>query len=354
MNLLKLILICSIFLIHASYALICVNTSSNFKMFGSVDLSNSLDQSFLMAFQNANFKNYKIFYTKNNADLMNQIQKMTSDQCDLILGLFTSQDCLIAGPILLNKKIVALSSSCSANNIYSYFPYIYTAVPKLSDFSKIVAQKINTIRKNDSVYVFYQPSDAYSYFAFNDFKKFLKRPVISIPVNTNADFDLTLLNINDNPVYFIFFTYPLPSAQILVTLSNHHLILKNTEIIGASSWVFDVSVFYPIKNILLSAGKVLAPNLIDRNTMNFFIFSKKFYKKYHHLPTTVDTLSYDAALLSITCYKKSFLKNQYNEHQFLTCIKQNHYVGISGKMIFLRHSPFAERKINLIDFTSWI
>lgn len=354
MSLLKKFFILSLYLIFQNaFGYVCVNATSNYKMFGSVLRENVLKNPFVMAFSDEHFKNYKIFSADNDTQLVEQIQQMTSGgECAFVLGLFTSQDCLVSGPILKKNKTIGLSSSCSNNRIDAFFPYIYTVVPKLSDFSKVVAKNID-VKNANVIYAFYQPSDVYSYSGFAAFRKYFKNPVVGVPVGSDGNFDLNLLNVGGKNKYtIIFFTYPLPSAQILVRLDSRHFINKKVNIVGASSWIFDVSVFRPIKSILLKANSVLTPSLIDQRRIYFSNFAHRFVKLYDREPDVVEVLTYDITRIAVQCYRKTRKTAHFSNEAFLHCIKQNKYDGVSGYTTFEKESPFSSKKIYLIHFIS--
>lgn len=355
MNLLKKIFIASVFVVlqAKSWGAVCVNATANYKMFGSVMRENVLRNPFILAFHKEHFKDYKIFYASNDTQLVSQMENMTKGkgQCSVVLGLFTSQDCLVSGPILQKNKIIGLSSSCSDNRIANFFPYVYTAVPKLSNFSKTVAWSLNHDQNSGKIYTFYQPSDVYSDAGFNGFKQYIKKPIIPISVTSSGDFNKQLFKSADKQhATIIFFTYPLPSAQILVNLDDDHLVTKNVKVIGASSWIFDVSVFKPIKSILSKAGSVLTPSLANQQKIKDSSFAHQFNRLYHRQPDIVEVLTYDMSRLAVQCYRQSFHSGQYRRQSFLQCIRTNHYQGVSGRANFKTDSPFSMRQIYLINF----
>lgn len=355
MILLKKILICSIlFFVGIVHASICVNSTSNYKMFGSVLRSNVLQNPFIMAFHDENFSDYQIFNAEDNAQLANQIQEMTTTHCDVVLGLYTSKDCLVSGSILEKNHTVAISSSCPDNHIADFFPYIYTAVPKLSDYATAVADYLNESNDTNTIYVFFQPFDVYSNSGFFTFKESIKKPIIEIPVSTTGEFDINKLDIPDKKSIIVFFTYPLPSTQILVALDADRKITKNTTLIGASSWMFDLSVFRPIKTILQKANAVLSPDIVNRSAINSSKFYSDFEQLYHRQPDLIEVLSYDMARLSVQCYKKHINDKEHMKNDFLECLKNEEYQGVSGKTHFTQGSPFAERKIYLSNLLDWI
>src|SRR5579872_1537574 len=255
MNLLKLTLfIVMLLFFNISRADICVNTSSNYKMFGTVLRAGALVQGQKLAFQDNKFFNYRFFSAGSPIELENQIQAMSSDSCSIILGLFTSRDCLIAGPLLVKNKIIGVSPSCSDDKEISFSPYLYTAVPQLNEFSIKIGDYLNKRNDLGLTFVIYQPTDIYSITGFNEFKKIFTKPIVEIPVTSDGQFDIKKLSYKKGKqATIIFFTYPLPSAQILTKLFDNGLISKNVRIVGSASWVFDTSVFKPIKSIFQKA-----------------------------------------------------------------------------------------------------
>lgn len=355
MNLLKVICISSLYLIAQNcYSLsdnICVNSTANYKMFGSVRWADFLNTSFIMAFKDENFSNYVIKSAKNESQLLKQMSKMTGSQCSIILGLFTSQDCLITGNILKKNKAIALSSSCSNEQIKRFYPHIHSMTPEQLSYSKAVANYINKNDEMVAVYAFYQPSDIYSRDGLKHFNNNIKKNIIPIEVKTNGEFDLSKLKNKNNKAYYVFFTYPLPSAQIISELDSNKLIDKNIIIIGASSWIYQLSVFYPIKSILQKTNQLLTPNLVDKNKVEQSKFEAKFEKKFHRKPDVAEILTYDATRLSIRCFRFAKSRNNLNK-DFLECLNNGSHQGISGEIHFSKGSPFAKRKIyidNMMD-----
>lgn len=351
MNLLKKICIFSLcFATVCCYSMpdkICVNSTTNYQMFGSVRWSDYLSASFIMAFQDENFSNFIIKSATTESQLSRQVSKMTKSQCPVMLGLFTSQDCLITGNIFKKNKAIALSSSCSNESINQFYPYVYSMTPKQSDYSKAVANYISKNNKEVVVYAFYQPSDIYSRDGFKYFRQHVKKKIIPISVRTNGSFDLSKFeNIKDKEVYYVFFTYPLPSVQIISKIDADNLVNKHSVIIGASSWLYQLSVFHSIKPILEKSSNLLAPNLVNKNKVEHSLFNLNFEKKFHRKPDVVEILTYDATRLSVKCYWYAKRFQDFKEG-FLKCLHDGAHDGISGEINFKKDSPFAQRRIYL-------
>jgi hypothetical protein len=351
MKLLKVSLLASLwFFSQQSFANICVNTSSNYKMFGSVLRAGALVSGHELAFQTDNFNDYQFFSANSDAELAKQIGQMVTGSCSILLGLFTSRDCLIAGPILKKNKTVGISSSCGHDDINQFSPYLYTIIPSLSEFIDVTAKYLNKTKNLGRVIVIYQPTDVYSAAGFHEFQIKFNKKIIEVPVGSDGQLDLSKFSIAGEQVTIVFFCYPLPSAQILVELSNHNLITKHTKIIGASSWTFDVSVFRPIKAILESSQEVLTTDIIDWNKFKKSEFLIKFYKKFHREPLNIEVLTYDVTQLAINCYKQSTISDNYNSDLFHSCLVRGGHQGVSGRYSFDKQSPFAHRPIYLTNF----
>lgn len=330
---------------------ICVNTSSNYKMFGSVLRSGALARGHELAFQDSHFLDHRQFAAETDADLAKQIENMSSGSCSIILGLFTSRECLIAGPIFKKNKLIGISSSCGHNNIKEFSPFLYTIIPPVSEFSDKISKYLGEKNDTGEIFVLYQPTDVYSATSFNLFKSKYKKAFVEVPIESDGQFDVNKFSKNKNGmITLVFFTYPLPSAKILVTLSDNHIISKNSTILGASCWTFDVSVFRPIRSILEKARDVLATDVLDWNQVKNSKFVADFNKKYNRDPLTIEILTYDVTLLSINCYKKSLIKSEYNINLFQNCMINTQHKGVAGSYSFNVGSPFAKRPLYLTHF----
>lgn len=352
MNLLKTNLLLSLFLFsQLCFATICVNTSSNYKMFGSSLRSGALARGHELAFQEKHFADYKQFSADTDVELAKQLEIMASGSCSIVLGLFTSRDCLIAGPIFKRNKLIGISSSCGHNDIQNFSPYLYTIIPPLSQFTDVIINYLNANSANKKIFVIYQPTDIYSNTAYQDFKIKFKQAFFEIPITYDGSLSTDLLaNYRTIPKIIVFFTYPLPSARALMTLSDAHIINNKTWIIGASSWTFDMSVFRPIHSILEKAKDVLATDILNWGKIKNSSFSRDFLNKYHRAPQTIEILTYDVTTLAIDCYRKSFNENQYQQDLFQKCMIKHPHPGIGGVFIYNQNSAFARRPIYLTHF----
>lgn len=340
-----------ILLSQKSFALICVNNSSNYKMFASVLRSGALARGHELAFQDSGFSEHREFSSETDADLAKQIENMSSGTCSVVLGLFTSRECLIAGPIFMKNKLIGISSSCGHNKIEEFSPYLYTIIPPISEFIAKIAVYLNQKIDAGNIIAIYQPTDVYSETEFYNFKKQFTKQIIEIPVGSDGQFDINKFSkLRGKKSTIVFFTYTLPSAKILMDLSEHQLINKNTNIIGSSCWTFDVSVFRPIRSILEKANSVIATDIIDWKKAINSRFVQGFMRKYDRNPLAIEILTYDVTNLAINCYKKSVINHKYDITSFQNCMTKTQYDGVSGHFSFNNNSSFANRPIYLTNF----
>lgn len=347
----KIFLISLLFISTNCFSNICVNTSSNYKMFGAELRTGILFQGQKLAFADKNFKEYQAFSVGNTNELSNQIHQMNNNNCSILLGFFTSSDCLIAGPMLYKNKIVGISPSCSTDKITQFYPYLYTAVPPLNKFNKVMINHLNNKLNLGKIFFIYQPTDIYSTLSYENVMENFHKNFTTIPLGSDGDFDLNLFSFGKNEtVTFVFFTYPVPSAQMILSLSNAGLLNKNVNIIGAPSWVFDVSVFRPIKKILENVNSVVSVDVLNWPQISKSTFTQNFVKRFNREPLTIELLNYDVTRLSIDCYQKSLVNGVYNVDLFEACILSSPYQGVSGTFSFTKGSPFANRSLQMNNF----
>jgi|GEM_PF-2905510 hypothetical protein len=354
MKLLKLFFLLSIFFYcNACFAKICVLSSTNYKMFGSVIRAQDFTNGIKLAFQDAKFHDDRFFQANNYIQLASQVNKMTSGSCSLVLGLYTSRDCLIAGPILKKHKIIGVSPSCGDDSENQYLHYIYTATPPLSTPIYKIAKYLNNDKHTGKVVVIYQLTDFYSLTAMKQLKSRLSKPFIKIPVTFSGSFDIKKLSFaKSNPATLVFLTYPLPSVNIITTLFRHHLINNNVAIIGSPSWAFDVSAFKNIRKMLRKAKSVMVTSMVDWSKIEESEFSKNYIRRFHRKPFVLDVVTYDVTRLAIKCYRIALVKKEFKPNLFRHCMTQKTYHGISGSYIFSKSSVFAKKNLYMVSLFS--
>ena len=215
----------------------------------------------------------------------------------------------------------------------------------------MIAEYAANMSEVDKIYIFYQPTDVYSRAGVDAFNNKFNMPVIKVPVNSRGDFDVKILDkLKTEHSLIIFFTYPLPSAQIIVKLDAHHLITNRVHVIGSSSWMFDVSVFRPIKKILRNAHSIYVSSLSSHKEIERSDFYKNFFHRYRRAPNTIELINYDMGRLTAECYQLSFSHNMYIQDLFLKCMNNSKHQGVAGAFEYNDFSPFSIRSVKMIDF----
>lgn len=328
-------------------ASICVATSTNFKI--------GPDDSFLghkMAFADEEFTDVRYYTSNKNEDYIKQIQAMTSGPCSIIIGIVSSRECLIAGPLLKKNKVIGMSASCGHDTIDKYYPYLYSTDRRLSECIDAVTNHINASHEVENIFVFEQATDIFTETEFVQLKHKIIKPFVTIPIGKDAYFDLTKFDdIKGKPITLVFFTYPIQTIKILIELANHDLITKNTSIIYASSLFEYISLFKPIRSILDKSRAVFNLDYVDWKQLKVSDFYQHFVKKYKRDPIDYEVVNYDTTRFAIQCYRKSLLHGQYNRNEFQKCLETTKYEGVAGTISFSQHSSFADHKIHLITTT---
>lgn len=335
-----LILFCLIFSPNI-WASICVTSIANFELASEVSFNGQV-----MAFAAEQFSDVKYFPSSGEAGFVKQIQAMVSGQCSVILGIGTSRECLIAGPLLQNNKVIGISAACAHNDISKYYPYLYTTSPSVNKEAWYIANYINTMAHVSKVFVIEQPTNVYSQAIFVQLKKQLGEKFVDVPVDSEGNFDFSKLSHNPKePTAIILLTYPLQSVKIIVRLSNRKIITNNVSIIGEAAWRDFLVFFQPLKSILEQAHAVVVMDIVDWQRVNNSAFMHDFVSRYKRKPLYLEILSYDAARFAIQCYKHALVDDKYDLAKFTECMVHTKYNGVAGEFSFASHSSFADRSV---------
>lgn len=347
------LLVCVALFSSSGLGSICINTTMDHDMFGFDIRADGVMRNYDMVFRDSHFSDYRFFSADKSAELATQIQTAAHSSCSVILGLFTSRECLIAGDILKKNKIVGISPVCGHDDIGKFYPYLFTGSHAISVGAETAVNYITGLQNTGKIFAIHQPANLYSDAEFTQFMQKFSKPVIEVLVDSDGKFDITKFSYSkDEPVTLVFFTYPLPAVKILIELSNKKLINKNVHLVGASSWNDDITLFTPIKSILEGASSIVASDTVDWKQVKSSAFSKSCIKKFNRYPLNVEVLSYDITRLAVKCYREAMINNKYNLDKFQHCITHTKYQGVSGTFSFGNHSSFADRPkylTNLLD-----
>lgn len=322
---------------------------------GSICVSNGIhpelnaDSFFLgpeLAFKDSRFKDYRLFLAITSTKFSEQLQQMTSDSCSVVLGLITSKECLIAGPILQKKKIIGVSPCCGHDSIGKYYPYLYAGGPPLSKEASAIVEYLKKVSDIGKIFVIYKPADVYSEEVFTQFKNKFHSPFVEVRISTDGEANLKDFSYQpQEKIFLLFFTYPLASIKVLVNLAAHQKITKNTTILGGSSWGDEVILFKPIKSVLGKAKQVINVEIIDWNKTKNSAFVKRFSRQYNREPLDSELINYDITRFVVRCYRRSSVNGKTNLDKFQNCMAHEKYRGIAGSFSFDKASSFADRRI---------
>lgn len=351
MKLSRLVIFVFVFFFYqSSFSGICINTSVNKELFGTDVGIETLTYGYKKAFRDNHFSNYRYFSANTNAELVTTVQHLATSTCPVVLGLMTSRECLILGPVLQKNQAIGFSPICGHDDVNKFYPYLYTATHPISRAAETVANYLTTIPNLKKIFVIYQPTNIYSVAEFSQFRARTHLSVIEVPVGLDNQFDLKKINyLKNEQVALVFFTYPLSSAQILLTLSKYRLISKNVTLVGASSWNDDISLLKPFTSILKQAKTVVAADIVDWREVKKSAFAKEFVERFNREPINIEVLNYDITRFVTQCYKKALVHKKYDRNKFQYCVTHTTYHGVSGTFSFKNHSSFADRPLYLTN-----
>ncbi len=336
-------------------AKVCINSSSYDKMFGSSLRSDILGRSHSMALESEKFADYSTFTSTADIELPDALRKAIDQGCTVIVGIYTSRECLLAGPILKEKKVALLSPTCGTDELRKFSPFVRTGVPSIAEYSRQVADIIKKSPKSE-VIVFHQPAELFSEISFREFKARFGREFTTVSLDRDGVMPDAVLNqiVNENkkgPKTFVFFTYPLVSAKVVERLDEKQGVSLTTTIVGSSSWAFDVSVFKTVLGALLKAKSVLVPDLVDWDSIMKSDFAVKYRARFGESPLGIHFISYDITRIAVRCFKKAVAGHRvFAAENFEACLVNDRHQGLSGPIVFDKESPFALRKVNFPDF----
>jgi hypothetical protein len=343
----------SLFIIQTKAA-ICVNASQYNKVFRTNLLTRSLTPVFKLAFYDSKFTDYSFFSAVNDLDLVNKVNQMNQNKCQIILGLITSQECLIVGSGLEKNKIIGIST-CALPFINQFKPYIYSFYPSIDNYLNQIIEYLKKPQNIGHVFLIYQSTDMFSTASYTKFKKMYPKTTFDISIDSKNYLDTFNLRVKDNkPVILVFFTYTLPAIKLLIELSDKHLITKNTRIIASPAWSFNLSSLGQVKYLLKQAKEVVAVDWWDWSKIKNNIFVKQYIKFYNQHPSPLEMLMYETAMFAVDCYRKSWVGNQFSIAKFQYCALETSHHGIDGANYFTKDSVFIHstrppKIINILD-----
>lgn len=327
------------------FSAICVNTSKIPEFSAGIKF-----RGYELAFEDSGFSDYKFFTSSSDVDFMNQLQKMTTSDCSIVLGFIISHECFVAGPILKKNKVIGLSTTCSHDDIGRFFPFLYSAHPPVSQQIDVLVDYLGKTQGLGTVFVVHQPTELYSEAQFNQFRKKFPGKFVEVLVGLDAHFDRNQLLVQSGEnAAIVFFTYPLPSIKILVDLSSHQLLTKRIRIFGNASWAESFTMLQSLRKTLKDAKEAYVVNILDWGKIKGSVFVKKFRAKFKRDPLDAEILNYDITQFAIQCYREAFINKKFKREKFRYCLIHTKYDGVSGPFSFGEYSSFVERPIYLTN-----
>lgn len=327
---------------------LCLTPNSHVKMFASSFRSGVLERSQNLALSGSAFSKSESIKADDDLDLVSKITAKFQSGCKLLVGLYTSKECLLIAPIAKKYGAIIISPTCGHPDIVQNNETIFTLVPSLEKYiSKANDLFIKKYQPTDDVLVLYQPSDLYSNKSFNSFLKSFSKKYTEIKVDNDGEIyseDLPKLEKKYFAVYIL--TYPVVAAKILDQLKSKNFISNKMILIGSSSWSFDTSVLVKYRKTIESFADAIIPEIEAPSNLTSSSFYTNFINKYNEKPLGIHLMSFDATSIAIQCLKSN--KEKTNE-EIKKCLYKKPFHGITGKIIFNRTSPFSEREIFLSD-----
>ena len=327
----------------------CLTSSSHVKMFASAFRSDFLERSNKLALNDSNVKNIYSFSAKNDSDLVFKIEESFKQGCQVLVGLYTSKECLLGAPIAQKYNRVILSPTCSHDDLMKWKGFVFTMVPSIDEYINETLQYIEKNKKIKKLIVIYQPSDVFSNSSFESFNRKNKNKYLFVRLNKEGDFyseDLpSLENFEFDSVLIL--TYPVVGIKAVASLSATVKNKRLITLISSSSWAFDQSVLKTNSSVFDKFRYLIIPEVAPIDVYRQSIFFKNYQKQYNESPFGIHAMSYDATRMALKCYKTYGIN--FKAESFRRCIIGKSYLGLTGKYNFSVDSPFIKRKIYFED-----
>jgi ABC-type branched-subunit amino acid transport system substrate-binding protein len=279
-----------------------------------------------------------------DVDLLATLKRAIDEGCKVVVGLYTSRECLLAGPFLVERGVIAISSGCGHDGIEKFKDNLLTVVPPLSRYADKIADTLNA--GSDAVYVLYQPTDVYSRMVKETIERHLKRPATFVELDKSGKGDLTKL-ADKGARTVVFAIYPSVSVPVIEELARSGRLGAETTVIGASSWPFDLSALRKTKESFAGAKAVLIPDVFDPKPAQASPFAKAYAKRFGQRPENLALFSYDVTRFALKCRAQS--GEAFDLAKFRACMHKEPYKGVSGVMKFAPGSAFSQRDVFMTD-----
>lgn len=288
--------------------------------------------------------------------VLDGLAKAKSDNCDLIVGLITSKDSLIAGPYLVENKMYGISSTATNDGISKYNSNLLSFSTSASSYVKSFTDWVkNNSLKDSEVAVIFKPTEVYSLFFKDEVKK--KLPGIWV-VNFNDLLGGKKAAAEFRGVKAVFITtYPLESIVILKSLKDKlpPVRLKDLNIFGTQSWT-EVQAFSANPTLINDFKNVFmfSPWNFDNETPEFQNCRSKYKHKFGVMPDHDSVYDYDTVAFALKCAFDS-KTNTFNRENLRSCFgSQQKFSGATGLYEFKSGDSHPLRQDFLFDYHKYI
>jgi len=148
--------------VPSAQAKVCAVVSSFAPMFAARNRTAILLEGPREGFKKENYEHRTNMYeaTDSTLDLLKKLDQAIHDGCKVIVGLYTSRECLLAVRQVRDKDVIIMSPACGTDKIKEFTNHIYTGVPSLESYAGVVSDHLQS--SSNSIIFVIQKSDIYS------------------------------------------------------------------------------------------------------------------------------------------------------------------------------------------------
>lgn len=287
--------------------------------------------------------------------VLDGLAKAKSDGCDLIVGLITSKDALIAGPFLMENNLLGISSTATNDGISKYRSNLLSFSTSASSYVKSFVDwtSSNSVKANEIAVVF-KPTEVYSLFFKDEIKKLLPSAVIINFDDLQQNDDLRA-KLKSLKAIFVS-TYPLESIVILKELKSLlQSKSKKIDIFGTQSWT-EVQAFSTNPDLLDNFKNIymFSPWDFYRETVEMKQFKNKYKGKFKILPDHDSVYDFDTLSFALMCaydLKAKILSAK----NLKSCFDGNRrFSGVTGTYEFRTDLSHPVRKDFLFEYRKYL
>lgn len=276
-------------------------------------------------------------------------------KCDVIVGLVTSRDALLAAPYLKEQGMPGVSSTAVADELDKYFPYITTACTSTSSWADAAAELAKLHHINRPI-ILSNRSELFSTLLTDRLRKLLPDSRIFY-LDTDGEVSSHVFQtINwTKPGLVIYTTYPIhsiPSLQKLAQIpeSVQKIAKKNWDILGNPSWMEPLT-FHRLRHILKKLPKIslISPWVTSSVEKRYREFKNRYVTKYKAAPDHDSTYDFDVMMMIGECLSTK-TESENTRVSLLRCLsKARTFEGVTGIYHFNGHSAHPVREERTVD-----